>query len=112
MLEANVPVDGITCIAPMALAGETTRCFQPDSCQLTARASCGSTPYRFEVVTISDRICVRVGSLRFFRMARLRLACATMWSAYVRPANVLSVRAFFDGFLGCSLTGTCSGLPA
>ena len=89
MLEANLPVDGITCIAPTALAGETTRCFQPDSCQLTASASSGSTPYRFEVLTIRLRIWERVGSLRLLQVARLRLACATTWSAYVRPAKVL-----------------------
>ena len=37
------PVPGSTCIVPIAPAGETRRCCQPDSCQAIARASSGST---------------------------------------------------------------------
>src|SRR5689334_8671672 len=78
MSEAHCPEEGITCMTPMALATETCRWFQPDSCHPTARASLGSTPCRRAVATIIALVWLRLGTDVLASAARLRLAAFTV----------------------------------
>ena len=78
MSEAHCPEEGMTCMTPMALATETCRWFQPDSCQPTARASFGSTPCRRAVAMIMDLVWLRVGTDVLANAARLRSAALTV----------------------------------
>ena len=48
-------------MTPMALATETCRWLQADSCQAMARASRGSTPCRLAVSMIMARVEERLG---------------------------------------------------
>ena len=82
MSEAHCPSDGMTCMTPMALATDTWRWFQPDSCQPTARASRGSTPWRRAVaMTIClvlaparDPVRAQVGTVRLAAARTMELA--------------------------------------
>ena len=78
--EAQSPDDGMTCIAPMALATETARWFQPDSCHATARASVGWTPCRRAVRRIIADTSVRLGTCALARASRFLRAARTVAS--------------------------------
>ena len=71
----------MTCMVPMALAGETTAWLKPDSWNATAWASAGSTPIARAVAAILACISAfdGVGALR--SVARFALAAATTESA-------------------------------
>ena len=91
--EAHSPDDGMTCMAPIALATETCRWFQPDSCQLTASARRGSTPWRRAVSMIICLVLERLGTETELRWARFRAAARTTALGYVRPSKVLLLNA-------------------
>ena len=66
--DAHSPDVGMTCIVPMALAGETTAWLKPDSWNATAWASAGSTPIARAVA--ATLACI----------SRLRRACRALRS--------------------------------
>ena len=68
------PDDGMTCMTPIALAGETERWSKPDSWKARARASEGSTPMRRAVSATIVFICSRLGTGEAFSKALFWLA--------------------------------------
>ena len=98
----------MTCMTPMALATETWRWFQPDSCQPTARASLGSTPWRRAVAMIIALVWLRLGTEVRARAARLRLAALTIELRVGATGEGVGARRG----LGAACAGTRSRWPS
>ena len=78
--EAQAPELGMTCMVPMAFAGETTAWLKPDSWNATACASAGSTPMAVAAATIFACICALEGTAAPRSVVRFALAAATTGS--------------------------------
>src|SRR5699024_2362630 len=86
--EAHCPEEGITCITPTALAGETAAGLNPDSCCAIASASAGSTPMRWAVWRIMARIWSRLGRFAESNGRLLAFAPAVAAAEEVECRNV------------------------
>ncbi len=73
-LEAHSPDEGMTCMTPIALAGETDRMSKPDSTYAWARASLGSTPICAAVERTISCIWAREGTAALSRASLLAFA--------------------------------------
>src|SRR5699024_4162050 len=86
--DAHSPELAITCIVPIALAGDTAVASKPDSICACASASEGSTPIELGVERTISRIWLRDGICESSSARLLSFAFATTSSGYVLSRNV------------------------
>src|SRR5687768_11940424 len=94
----------MTCMVPMAFAGETARWSKPDSWCAKASARDGSTPILRAVSATMVRISLRDGTGDAFRSALFSLAELTTAAGYVKPRNELGTRGAVAA-AGCGAEG-------